>query len=140
MIDAYGELGKTVEIIALPNYEETRSAGYLLGEQVSNRPPTERPRAVFCQNDVVASGFYRALRRAGLRVPEDIAVAGFDGIDEGRFLDVPLTTVETPTGILCQTAVDLLLRRMAEPEETSLARTVGEQIVLPPALFVGGTT
>lgn len=124
------------EIVGLPGYEETREAGYLLGEQIVARPPSERPDAVFCHNDVVAVGLYRALRRAGLRVPQDVAVAGFDGIPEGLYLDDPLTTVETRGEEICRVAVDMLLSRLSGQDTHDQPR----QVLLPTRLRVGGTT
>ncbi len=68
--------------------------------------------AVFCTNDAMALGVVDVLRESGLNVPRDVAVAGFDGIEEGRYLTPPLTTVIQPLGELGSRAVDLLVDRM----------------------------
>jgi DNA-binding LacI/PurR family transcriptional regulator/signal transduction histidine kinase len=68
--------------------------------------------AVFCTNDAMALGVVDVLRETGLHVPHDVAVAGFDGIEEGRYLTPPLTTVIQPLGELGSRAVDLLVDRM----------------------------
>jgi DNA-binding LacI/PurR family transcriptional regulator/signal transduction histidine kinase len=68
--------------------------------------------ALFCANDLMALGAIDVLKESGLRVPQDVAVAGFDGIDEGRYLTPPLTTVIQPLGDLGIRAVDLLVERM----------------------------
>jgi len=68
--------------------------------------------AVFCTNDAMALGVVDVLRERGLSVPRDVAVAGFDGIEEGRYLTPPLTTVIQPLGELGSRAVDLLVDRM----------------------------
>lgn len=134
------------EVLVLPEFAETREAGYGIGEQLARRAPSERPGAVFCHNDVVAVGVHRALRRAGLRVPEDIAIAGFDAIPEAKFLESPLTTVATPPDELAQIAVRHLLRQLRLPKisvEDGLsvpADSQTEQIILMPRLVVGGTT
>ncbi len=52
--------------------------------------------AVFVASDVVAMGAIQAIKQAGLRIPEDIAVAGFDDIPLARYFDPPLTTVSLP--------------------------------------------
>jgi DNA-binding LacI/PurR family transcriptional regulator len=131
--------GAPLEFISLPDFQETREAGYAVGREIAARPAAERPGAVFCHNDVVAVGLYRALRRAGLRVPEDIAVAGFDHTREGDYLDDPLTTVATPGGPVCRAAVGLLLRRLAASSTDAIP--AGErQVLLPASLVVGGTT
>ncbi|MEU7873970.1 LacI family DNA-binding transcriptional regulator [Dactylosporangium sp. NPDC049140] len=71
-----------------------------------------RPDAVFCFNDTLALGALRALHEAGLRVPEDVAVAGYDGIDDGRFSIPTLTTIEPDIERLATLAVELLAERI----------------------------
>ncbi|WP_158862302.1 LacI family DNA-binding transcriptional regulator [Leifsonia sp. AG29] len=70
------------------------------------------PDAVFCFNDLLAIGAMRAILLAGLRVPEDIAVVGFDGIDEGGFATPSLTTIAPDKGAIARLAVDRLLARI----------------------------
>ncbi|HOC31010.1 MAG TPA: substrate-binding domain-containing protein, partial [Armatimonadota bacterium] len=70
---------------------------------------------LLCFNDLVAIGAMMGLRRAGLRVPEDVAVIGFDDVPMASQLDTPLTTVDLPLVEICKTAVSLLLRRL-EPD------------------------
>lgn len=67
------------------------------------------PRAVFVASDVVALGAMGAIREAGLRIPEDIAVMGFDDIPFSRYTNPPLTTVHLPVAELAQQACSLLL-------------------------------
>lgn len=129
--------GIAIASLSPPDTGETRAGGYAVGEEIAARPPGERPRAVVCHNDVIAVGLYRALRRAGLRVPEDIAVVGFDGIDEGLYLERPLTTVQIPAEALCSAAADLLLRRLRGGSDTP---PPGQQVCIPSCLRVGGTT
>ncbi|RZU71809.1 LacI family transcriptional regulator [Micromonospora kangleipakensis] len=71
-----------------------------------------RPDAVFCFNDTLALGALRALHEAGLRVPEDVAVAGFDDIEDGRFSIPTLTTVAPDKERIARLAVDLLAGRL----------------------------
>src|SRR5690606_30600784 len=54
---------------------------------------SEPPDAVFCFNDLLALGALRALSEAGVRVPDDVAVIGFDDIDDGRFSTPSLSTI-----------------------------------------------
>jgi DNA-binding LacI/PurR family transcriptional regulator len=72
----------------------------------------EPPDAVFCFNDLLALGAVRHLYDRGVRVPEDVAVAGFDDIEDGRFSNPTLTTVAPDTARLAETAVDLLAERL----------------------------
>ncbi|WP_327068298.1 LacI family transcriptional regulator [Kitasatospora sp. NBC_01250] len=69
-----------------------------------NRPP-----AVFCSTDDQAIGVLRAARELGLRVPEDLAVAGFDDIPEAALADPPLTTVASEREAMARAAVELVL-------------------------------
>jgi LacI family transcriptional regulator len=86
----------------------TEPSGYAaVGEVLRLRP---RPTAVFVGNDYMAVGVMRALHDAGIAVPEDVAVAGFDDIEMSRFLDPPLTTVRVDTVHLGERAVSLLIR------------------------------
>ncbi|WP_273843065.1 LacI family DNA-binding transcriptional regulator [Rubrobacter calidifluminis] len=67
------------------------------------------PDAVFCANDPMAFGALRALHEAGLRTPEDVAVIGFDGLEEGESTTPPLSTVFQDTRALGREAVRTLL-------------------------------
>lgn len=73
-----------------------------------------RPTALVCANDQMALGAVDALRSAGLSVPRDVAVTGFDGIQLGRHVRPALTTAVQPVRLLGQTAVRLLEERAAE--------------------------
>jgi DNA-binding LacI/PurR family transcriptional regulator len=74
------------------------------------------PDAVVCFNDTLALGAMRALHEAGLRVPDDVAVAGFDDIEDGRFSVPTLTTVAPDKADLARVAVDLLAARLSTTE------------------------
>ncbi|KQR24163.1 LacI family transcriptional regulator [Agreia sp. Leaf335] len=80
--------------------------------------------AVFALNDTLALGALRALGEAGLRVPDDVAVIGFDNIDEGRFSSPSLTTVDPGRLEIAETAVDLLVERIQEKGDRMPARTI----------------
>lgn len=67
-----------------------------------------RPTAVFAANDAMAIGALSALRAAGMRVPEDIAVAGFDDIPLARYMDPPLSSVHVDIGALGELAFERL--------------------------------
>ncbi len=112
-----------------------REAGLKTGLSLARRPTGERPDAVLCHNDLVAIGLFHGLRRGGLRIPEDIAVVGFDGIEEGQYLDKPLTTVSSPGGELIEAAFDILKDRLSSDVVTE-----PKQIVLPSVLKIGQTT
>lgn len=69
--------------------------------------------AVFAANDLMAAGALRALRAAGRRVPEDVAVIGFDDAPLARHTDPPLTTVRQPVDEMSRAMADLLLAQIA---------------------------
>lgn len=80
-----------------------------------------RPAAVFAANDSMAIGALSGFRDAGLRVPDDVALVGFDDIPIARFLDPPLTTVKVPIAELGRAGLQLLIGDKAPQRlETSL--------------------
>jgi LacI family transcriptional regulator len=79
------------------------------------------PDAVVCSNDQMAIGVLRALAAAGVRVPRDVAVVGFDDIFPASLCDPPLTTVHQPIRLLGERACERLIDRIADP---SLRRKV----------------
>jgi LacI family transcriptional regulator len=87
------------------------------------------PDGVFCYNDPVAIGAIKAIREAGLRVPQDIAVVGAGNIHFSDVLAVPLTTVDQGTCRMGVLAAELLLERIA-PKRAMQPR----KILIPPML------
>lgn len=91
------------------------------------------PHAVFTGNDAMAVGAYQALYQAGLKVPQDMAVVGYDDIELARYMTPPLTTIHQPKDELGELAVDVLIHRMAQP-------TLEQQrLFLTPELVVRGS-
>ncbi|MER6799035.1 substrate-binding domain-containing protein, partial [Amycolatopsis mediterranei] len=84
--------------------------------------------AVFVASDVMALGVLRALRRAGRRVPDDVAVVGFDNAPISRTTDPPLTTVSQPVEALGARAAGELLAVIdgtaAQPHRVVLGTTL----------------
>ena len=79
----------------------------------------EPPDAVFCFNDLLALGALRTLADAGLKVPGDVAVVGFDDIEDGRYHAPSLTTISPDKEWLADNAVGLLLERIAGTGEAA---------------------
>lgn len=90
----------------------TQAEGARAAEALLDREG-ERPQGVLFANDQMAVGALRALERRGVRVPEDIAVTGFDGIPLSRIVRPPLTTVRQPIRQLGEQAVELLVQRLS---------------------------
>ncbi|HEU4911707.1 MAG TPA: LacI family DNA-binding transcriptional regulator [Actinomycetes bacterium] len=82
-------------------------------ELLRRRPP---PDSVFCFNDLLALGAMRALHDADLRVPEDVAVVGFDDIEDGRFSTPSLTTIRPDKDRIATLAVEVLAERLADAD------------------------
>lgn len=109
----------------------TEAGGYEAGRLIAGVFRERGITAVFASNDVTAIGAIRALKEAGLRVPEDVAVVGFDGIHLGHYIDPPLTTVRQPIYEMGRAACRLLID-MADKEPA------GEMhVVFPLELVVG---
>jgi DNA-binding LacI/PurR family transcriptional regulator len=72
----------------------TPASGYYAMNELLNESP--RPTAVFVASDVVAMGAILAIRRAGLHIPDDVAMVGFDDIPLAEYFDPPLTTIRLP--------------------------------------------
>jgi LacI family transcriptional regulator len=85
----------------------TEPSGYAAGARLLALAP--RPTAVFTANDYMAIGVMGALSDAGARVPEDVAIVGFDDIAMARYLNPPLTTVHVDAYRLGERAVEMLL-------------------------------
>ncbi|MBM7798984.1 DNA-binding LacI/PurR family transcriptional regulator [Microlunatus panaciterrae] len=108
-------------VVGVAHYE--RQDGYQAMQQLLALP--ERPDAVFCFNDLMAIGALRACAEAGVRVPQDVAVAGFDDIAEGRFSNPTLTTVSVDLQELSRQALRLLISRIDG------STTPAESIIIP---------
>ncbi|MDG9719536.1 LacI family DNA-binding transcriptional regulator [Streptomyces sp. DH24] len=83
-----------------------RADGARLMRELLDLP--EPPQAVFCCNDLLALGALRTALSSGLRVPQDVAVAGFDDIEDGRYSTPTLTTVSPDKAQIARVAVDML--------------------------------
>jgi len=99
----------------------TEAGGYLAMQRLLPR----QPEAVFAASDMMAVGALRAMREAGLRVPDDVALVGFDDMPFSGQLDPPLTTVRQPihrTGVVAvQMLIDLIERPDSQPRRIILS-------------------
>lgn len=86
--------------------------------------------AVFCFTDELALGAVRTLADRGLRVPQDVAVVGFDDIEDGRYSTPRLTTIAPDKVEIARLALDRLARRIAEPEAAATDLVAGHRLVV----------
>jgi DNA-binding LacI/PurR family transcriptional regulator len=105
------EIGMRRELtIQLEGDDPTPKLGYPFAQQLLAR---KQPfTALFAYNDISAIGSILAIREAGLRVPEDISVVGFDDIQNAAYIDPPLTTVRQPLQEMGEIAARTLLDRI----------------------------
>jgi DNA-binding LacI/PurR family transcriptional regulator len=92
--------------------------------------------ALFAFNDVSSIGAIRALREAGLRVPQDVSVVGFDDVQSAAYQHPGLTTVRQPLKTMGTLAAETLVQRIAAPVEHPPAK----QLVIDPELVVREST
>jgi LacI family transcriptional regulator len=95
----------------------------------------ERPSAVFCANDRMAVGAMDAAREAGMRIPDDLRLAGYDDVEAATLISPALTSVHTPSYEAGRTAGELLLDRM-----TGRHGPGQRSVVLPCRLIVRGSS
>ena len=108
------------------------SSGYRILNQLMERGPL--PTAIFAENDRMAIGMLRAARDLGVKVPEQIAVIGFDDMPLSAYFDPPLTTMRQNMEAIGRAAVGLLVTAIDQPEADS------QHLSLPAELTVRQTT
>jgi DNA-binding LacI/PurR family transcriptional regulator len=112
--NALTDAGLPIEDALVKNGDFKMESGYRLAHELM--AAAHPPEAIFVANNLMTLGALRALRELRLRVPEDVALVGFDDMPWSGELYSPLTAVSQPTYELGQEAVHLLLRRLAAPE------------------------
>ena len=102
-------------------------SGYGIGKRFLEL--SDPPSAMFIYNDLAALGFQKAILDAGLRIPQDVAIVGFDNIKQGITTAVPLSTIHQPTEEIGQMAVDMLYK-------TLRGESTENRVILKPRLVV----
>jgi len=108
----------------------TEESGYRAAVQLLD----EEPKAIFAASDAMATGALRCLRDAGLKVPDEVAVIGFDGLPASAGTHPPLTTVKQPITRMGTVAAQTLIEQIEEREIHP------RHIVLPVELIVRQST
>lgn len=106
-IDASGVADDVLTV--LPTTAPNVAGGRDAGARLAGIQHRQRPTAVFCANDLLALGVLQELTRHGIRVPDDMAVVGYDDIEFAAAAAVPLSSVRQPRHLLGRTAAELLL-------------------------------
>lgn len=104
--DALEGSGIKVDTVLQTGGDYTMASGVKAAEVFLslNNPPS----AIFCFNDEMAIGAISRIKQAGLRVPEDVSVAGFDNLEVSSYMDPPLTTIRQPNRDFGKAAINML--------------------------------
>ncbi|ALV45178.1 hypothetical protein MB46_06340 [Arthrobacter alpinus] len=108
--------------------EFTRASGRRAGADLLNSGTV--PKAVICANDQMGLGVLDALTGAGLRVPDDVVVTGFDGIEAANLSSPRLTTVHQPMELVGRAAIALMQRRLDDPEAEPMSIRLPVRVLL----------
>jgi LacI family transcriptional regulator len=131
----WAELGLPPEDLTyLPTAGLTVAEGRSAGERLAGIPARRRPTAAFCANDLLALGLLQQSIGAGLRVPEELAIVGFDDIEFAAAAAVPLTSVRQPRQELGRAAAQLVIDEATNPEH------VHQQPLFVPELVARAST
>jgi LacI family transcriptional regulator len=90
----------------------------------------EPPDAIFCASDVMAIGAMAAVEDAGLKIPDDIAVVGFDDIDYARLVEPSLTTVRQSQDALAEGLITAMLELLEHPEEPPTVSVIPVELIV----------
>jgi LacI family transcriptional regulator len=145
---ALRERGQPVEAALIVEGDFTEMGGYMAAQRLAPLAPD----AIFVASDTMALGALRALREAGRRVPDDVAVVGFDDLLIAAHADPPLTTIRQPIQRTGQVAAETLMeiiearttqpRRIILPTELVIRASCGSTLThsrsLPKEIFASG--
>ncbi|MBB5790106.1 substrate-binding domain-containing protein [Jiangella mangrovi] len=130
--DAVRESGSaTLEVLNIP--DRTIAGGKAVARELLARPVPLRPDGIFAVNDLLAIGILQTLIRGGVRVPDDVALIGYDDIEFAASSIIPISSIRSPHEVFGIAAVDLLLGVIAGDAEDI-------EVVYEPELVVRDST
>ena len=106
--------------------------GYKIATELLEQ--ADRPDAIFTSNSLLTAGAFQAIRDCGLKVPDEVALVGFDETTWGALVNPPITLIAQPTEEIGRTATELLFQRIAEPERAP------KTVILKGKLLVRGSS
>jgi len=125
--------GVQLEVLSQPGLSV--QTGRKIGAGIVDREPGSRPDGVFAANDLIAVGLLQSFTMlAGVSVPGDIALVGYDDIDFASATVVPLSSIRQPSALIGRTGVDLMLREVAAHDAG--VEYAHEQVIFHPELVV----
>jgi LacI family transcriptional regulator len=129
IIRAYEELGRPkeeIDIIPMNRWPSGYNGGYLIAKELFSRRNVD---GIFAYSDVVAIGVSRAVAKAGLGIPADVKLIGFDNIEAAEYLPVSLSTVAQPEFEPVKAALELAMERTGDFERPP------REVVFPSSLI-----
>lgn len=122
------KLGIEPHVLRSSYSRSSREVGYAMAGEYFSRKNSET--AILCAADMLAIGVMQAAYEAGIRIPKDLSLMGFDNISFSALPQIDLTTINQPTQQMAIAAVDMLLDRVKSPEAEH------SKLILPPSLIV----
>lgn len=133
--EAFMAIGRDPDdLVLIPTTALSVAEGRSAGERLAGLPASKRPTAAFCANDLLALGLLQQSIGTGCRVPEDLAIVGYDDIEFAGAAAVPLTSVRQPREQLGRRAAELLL------DEHDRIDHRHERVVFEPELIARAST
>ena len=133
--DAWASAGLPADDLAVIETESLDVAsGREAGARLSGLPAARRPTGAFCANDLTALGLLQHAISSGARVPEDLAIVGYDDIEFAAAAAVPLTSVRQPRRELGRSAAELVLDESSNPDHEH------RQVLFTPELIAREST
>ncbi len=112
------------DLVVIATNALTVAEGLAAGERLAGLPKRSRPTAAFCANDLLALGLLQRAVSLGMRVPDELAIVGYDDIDFAAAAAVPLTSVRQPRRLLGRTAAELLIDEAGNGDDHRHQRVV----------------
>ena len=132
---AMEEAGRSPDDLVVVDTEAlTADQGRSAGERIAGMARRTRPTAAFCANDLLALGLLQRCVALGVRVPEELAIVGYDDIEFAALAAVPLTSVRQPRRELGRTAAELLVDEASNPDHEH------QQVLFTPELVARAST
>lgn len=126
-LEEHGGAGSDIVVVATDAL--TVAEGRSAGERIAGMSRSTRPTAAFCANDLVALGLLQQSTASGSRVPDDLAIVGYDDIEFAAAAAVPLTSVRQPRQQLGRTAAELVIDEATNPQHAHQQVTFTPELV-----------
>ncbi|MEY4743425.1 MAG: hypothetical protein RIR34_764 [Actinomycetota bacterium] len=133
---AVNEFGPAATLSVIESSAQTVIAGRNVGQVIAQRAAADRPDAIFAANDLLAMGIVQAFMfNNEIAIPQDVALIGYDDIDFAEAAVVPLSSIRQPARLIGETAIELVLSEINEPQGH-----VHQQVTYQPELVVRAST